>query len=432
MLCMLLGMAVALYPLASLLAAMALLFVLWIINKPIRLIYISLILSSISISEILNITISGLDATSIYKLLIIVLMISAMKVYGIETNYIYPLLALFILMVFSYTFSNLHPRLNQLDPLIAFTGLAAPFFILIVKFGKINSERLVKIILLLPIISVFIGSLLNLLGIHPFIIQEYSGAFRLQGSNIAPHLAMLAFLGITIGLVELKRKNKNKGYYFFIICVNFLILLSTGTRGPLVALSLIILVYIGDNIIGYLKGKVLLIIPLISFLSITIAIIISQWSNFITRTFNDFTPDSGVNISGREIAWRYFFESSKGFELFGRGLGSVLVANDGSLYAGFTVPHNEFIRFYFDGGIIGLLLFIGSISYVLIKLYIILPKHIKLYYLSLVLGLFVYSLVDNTLSTPQFIIPFCFYIIALKSIYSNRGINEIIEKESYN
>jgi len=429
---MLLGMAVALYPLVTLLAAMALLLVLWVINKPIRLIYGSLILSSISVSEILKVTISGLDATSIYKLLIIVLMIIALKVYGVETNYIYPLLALVILMVFSYTFSNLHPRLNQLDPLIAFTGLAAPFFILIVKFEKSISERLVKIILILPIISVVMGILFDLLGIHPFMIQEYSGAFRLQGSNIAAHLAMLAYLGFTIGLVELKRQNKNKGYYFFIICINFLILLSTGTRGPLIALSLIIIVYIADNIYGYLKGKVLLIIPLISFLSIIISIIISQWSNFITRTFNDFTPDSGVNISGREIAWKYFFENSKGYELFGQGLGSVLVANDGSLYAGFTVPHNEYIRFYFDGGIIGLLLFIGSFIYVLIKLYIILPKHIKLYYLSLVLGLLIYSMIDNTLSTPQFIIPICFYIIALKSIHSNRESIKTIEKEFYN
>lgn len=89
------------------------------------------------------------------------------------------------------------------------------------------------------------------------------------------------------------------------------------------------------------------------------------------------------------------------------------VANDGTLYKGFVVPHNEYIRFYFDGGYIGAILLMFSLLAVFILVYRALASPIKPYYLLFIAAFLIYSFSDNTLSTVQFIIPFCWYLNCL-------------------
>ncbi len=79
----------------------------------------------------------------------------------------------------------------------------------------------------------------------------------------------------------------------------------------------------------------------------------------------------------------------RGAEIFGQGLGASLVANDGSIYSGFIVPHNEYIRFYFDNGIVGLILMFGSLMFVLINFGVRLPKKVRIYYFSFILGFYI-------------------------------------------
>ena len=59
---------------------------------------------------------------------------------------------------------------------------------------------------------------------------------------------MLAFIGLCVSLIEIKRNSHKKFLFFSMAAINFLILLSTGTRGPLIACIFILLVFIADHI----------------------------------------------------------------------------------------------------------------------------------------------------------------------------------------
>ena len=431
LLSMLLGGIVSFFPILTFVCVSAILFLIWLICKPKRIPLFLLVLASVSMPIVFRYTILGFDADTLYKLMTILIILISIKKYGINLRSGLTLLALYILLIFTYILSDLHPRMDPLDPFISFLGLMSYFLILLVKWDEKMSNKIIQIIVFLPLISVSIGFILDIFGIHTLIYEEYFGGRRLQGANIAAHLAMLAFIGFCVSLIETKRNTEKKFFFFSMSVVNFFILLSTGTRGPLIACIFILLVLVADHIKDFFKGKIFIIFPLILFVVTIMMFIIVQWENIMQRTFNDNSGEIGINLSGREVAWQYFMSQSRGAELFGQGLGASLVANDGSLYSGFIVPHNEYIRFYFDNGFVGLILLFGSLLFVLINISNGLSKKVRIYYFSFILGFILYSFVDNTLSTIQFIVPFCFYLSALSSLHmknqTSKGKNSVFK-----
>lgn len=388
-----------------------------IIVKPASLPIIVLLISAITLDILFGFTVMGFDAGTIYKLMLLVVTLFFVMKYGLTLEYIWPLVALSLLLFLSYTAAELHPNLSPISPFIVFLGIGAPFSLLLVRWDKKLASYMIAVIPFLPLVSVAAGMGLELLGLHTLFHVEYLGAKRLQGANMGAHLAMLAFVGLCVGLIEVKRTGGQKNLYFALMGINFLIMFYTGTRGALIASSFIVIVFILDYVKDYAKGKLLALIPLLIFLAAMIAVIASQWQNILLRTFNEHSSEIGINLSGRDIAWKFFLAEAEGSEIFGNGLGASLVANDGSLFSGFTVPHNEYIRFYFDSGIIGAILFFSSLIYIILKIGKKLPLDIQVYYYSLILGVFLYSFVDNTLTTIHFVVPFCFYLAALGSIY---------------
>ncbi|WP_261807790.1 O-antigen ligase [Paenibacillus sp. N3.4] len=281
-----------------------------------------------------------------------------------------------------------------------------------IKWKRETAQRHIRIICLLPLISVGTGIILQLVHVYAFLNVEFTGAVRVQGANIAPHLAMLAFLGITIALIETKRNPASVKFYYATLAANFAVLIATGTRGPILAMLAMAAYYFYDMVKQYMQGKLMLIIPLVCSLTLIGAAVYVQWDNMTKRSFERETG-TGIDLSGRTEAWSYFLNDVKDSPLAGRGLGAVTVANDGSLYAGFVVPHNEYIRFYYDAGYIGCMLLFLSLLIVFVSIYKVVPRRIKVYYAAFILAFFMYSFSDNTLSTVQFIIPFCWYLNCL-------------------
>lgn len=378
-----------------------------------------LLLSAITLDFVFDLTIAGFDAGTLYKLSIILIIALSLKLYGATLQFAAPLIVLCIILIFTYTVADFHPRLGLLTPFISILGMGAPFLILLVKWDRKLAEIIILFITLLPSVSIAAGFILQYMGLHEVLQREYLGASRLQGANIAAHLAMLSFMGFCTSIMEIKRRADKKLLFFLMAAANFVIMFSTGTRGALVASVFIIAVFIFDYIKDYLKGKIFALIPLVLFVLTLIGVLITQWENILMRSFNAQSTDIGINISGRDIAWRFFISESKGSEIFGQGLGASLMANDGTLYQGFTVPHNEYIRFFFDTGIVGLILFFSALLYILIKVGSKLPTKMVVYYFSFILGFLVYTFVDNTLTTIHFIVPFLFFIAALNSLYEN-------------
>ena len=429
LLSMILGGIVSFFPILTLVFLSVILFVIWLFIKPKRIPLFLLTLSSVSMPIVFSYNILGFDTDTLYKLFAILIMLISIKCYGINLRNGLALLVLYILLMLTYTLSDIHPRMDTVDPIISFLGLLSYFLILVVKWEEKISNKIILILVFLPLISVCIGLILDIVGIHSVVYEEYFGGRRLQGANIAAHLAMLAFIGLCVSLIEIKRNSHKKFLLFSMAAINFVILLSTGTRGPLIACVFILLVFIADHIRDFVKGRILIIVPLILFVITIMFFLISQWDNIMLRTFNDNSGELGINLSGREVAWQYFISQARGAEIFGQGLGASLVANDGSIYSGFSVPHNEYIRFYFDNGIVGLILMFGSLMFVLINIGVRLQKKVRKYYFSFILGFLLYSFVDNTLSTIQFIVPFFFYLSAISSLHMNNQTSKLKKED---
>lgn len=151
---------------------------------------------------------------------------------------------------------------NDLDCRQGVRGTITALLFLLIQWKKDVAEKHIRLISLLPIISVVIGLGLQVLGLHSFTDVEFTGAVRVQGANIPPHLAMLSFLGIAVSLIEVKRKPRQAAFYYTVLALNFLILIATGTRGPILALLLMFAVYLFDIARQYLKGKVNYLLPL--------------------------------------------------------------------------------------------------------------------------------------------------------------------------
>jgi teichuronic acid biosynthesis protein TuaE len=413
---LLIGEMVIIEPVATLLTVTGIIVISFAILNPDKISYFILGSAAISINDILDIKFADFDILSLYKLALLMLTIPAILNYGIYRKLTGPILALALLLVTTQLYADKPIDLTTMAPVKAFIGLAIPFIFLIIRWPEKVAERHIRIVCLLPIISVLIGVVLQVTGVRPALVMIYTGAIRLQGANIAPHLAMLAFLGLYFAMMEMKRKAKGSGYYYVIAGVNFLILLTTGTRGPLLASGFLIAVYIFDQVRSFLRGKLVVLIPLVLFLCVLAVLLFTQMDNLKKRSVTS-NGDEVVNTSGRLEAWAYFLDRAKDSPWFGKGLGAVTVANDGTLYRGFVVPHNEYIRFFYDGGYIGAGIMFMSLIIVFIRIYGRLPKESRVYYLTLLLAFLQYSFTDNTLSTIQFTLPFCWYLNSLINIH---------------
>ena len=135
---------------------------------------------------------------------------------------------------------------------------------------------------------------------------------------------MLCFVSICVCLIQIKRGNQVVLYYLLTL-IHLVILVETGTRGPLIALIPIILIYLFDQFKGFIQGRVSAVIPLFLFVAAVAYMVIAQWDNYELR-------QESKGLSGRDIAWNYFIGKANEFPIFGRGLGSTLVANDGSIF----------------------------------------------------------------------------------------------------
>jgi teichuronic acid biosynthesis protein TuaE len=377
--------------------------------------YAICISSVISIQYIFPFTMMGMDLQSLYKIGILMLLLPAMIHYGIYRKMTMPIIGLFGILMITYLFSDRHPLLAMAEPIKNFIGLAAPFVFLLIRWKSSVAQNHIRIICFMPLISIAFGALFHMARIYPLFVTEFNGALRIQGANIPAHLAFLAFIAFLVSLIEIRRNPEKMTFYYIMTGLNFLILLLTGSRGPLVSAVLIVMVFFFDLISQFLGGRVNRIIPLFFIVVVLIASVFWQMDNFKKRSFER-SSDEVIDTSGRAEAWAFFLKGVKDSPWFGRGLGSVLVANDGSIYEGFVVPHNEYIRFYYDGGRVGAGLLFLSLLYVFRDVFIRLKSDLKPYFVAFIMGVLIYSITDNTLSTVQFTVPFCIYLCALRNL----------------
>jgi teichuronic acid biosynthesis protein TuaE len=347
----------------------------------------------------------GIETASIHKLIILVALIPFTLRYGFRQIVNAPILAFIVVLFLTFTVSDRHPNLSMLQPFKSFLGLTLGWYIFNLKWKPKNINKYIFSLSIMAVINLGFGVILKIAGVRPFYHYDFTGAFRLSGSSIAAHLAMLAYIGIQVSINEVPRGKKN---YLWLSLFNFAILVATGTRGATIGAIMLYIPYGYDQLKKILRGRTTPYFVLLLVAGVVIALY--GIPAVVTRTFGYIDISGQLNTSGRLSAWEFFFTEAMENPLFGRGLGAGTVANTGQVYAAFRVPHNEYIRLLIDGGIVGAVIVIFSFILVFRKIFRYIEPNTRHYLLFLYIGFAIYSFFDNTLSTTQFLLPFCWHL----------------------
>ena len=346
-------------------------------------------------------------AHNIQKILALIIPICMVIKFGLESGYIKHFTIYLATVFLCYIFSDQnYVDISPLTFLRAVLGFGILYVIMLVKNGT-YLRSLTTGLVLLPLLMVLISSTCHFL----FNISVTSGGNRYGAGISSAHFAFLTYFVILFLVYESLLK---KRVYLFFTAVTLMMMLLSGSRGPLLAALLPIALLIPFLKLRDIQRKIILTSPLIIIVGSKLILSMVERSKMTT-----FDSDGGLNLSGREYAWSYFLERIEGLNLFGGKLGSITKVTEGvreyNLYV-FTVPHNEFIRFYMELGIIGCTLFFLNIIFIMSKTYRISSSTTRKFLVTSFIGMFILTLFDNSLSTLQSSVPFA---LLLKYIHFN-------------
>jgi teichuronic acid biosynthesis protein TuaE len=366
----------------------------------------ALISVAISPQYLVQATVSGIELTTLHKLLVICGLVPYAVVRGFQQRALLPVLAHLLVLILTFIGASIHPNLDHVQPFKTLLTFCMGWFILGLKWRVAYANHFIAVLSSLALVSVAVGGALHVSGVREMVWFEYTGAIRLQGANIPPHLAMLAFLGVAVSLSQASR---GRGSYLWLGLANLAILVATGTRGALIAGAIVLARFVLDQFRNGSSGKWQAVARFFIMSCVAAMALYAYWPQLVARSSNNVT-EAGFNTSGRLVAWDYFLQQALVNPWFGRGLGAGTVANDGALNQAFHVPHNEYLRFFVDGGVIGTLVVL--IAYVVVARSILrsVDPQSRKRLQALFLAFGAYSFVDNTLATTQFIVPFFCYV----------------------
>jgi teichuronic acid biosynthesis protein TuaE len=280
-------------------------------------------------------------------------------------------------------------------------GSSIFYLILMINFKQSFEVVCKSYISFLPIMSIMSIILYVVIGYD--IVSDTNYRF---GAGIAnAHFAFLIYYAIIIFLFKTIIEDKLNVYFFGVL---ILLLLASGSRGPLVAILLPTLLIIPKFKVKKVALKLIYLLPFLATGLFFAAL------NIINRSESiEFDSTSSISLSGRDFAWEYFLNQIVGLNLFGGGFGSLATLTEGireyNLFL-FVAPHNEFIRYYMETGIIGLILCFSILMFVFLDMYKTSEKKVKKFLILCFPGFLLLTFFDNTLSTIQSLVPLAIFI----------------------
>lgn len=352
---------------------------------------------------------SPINIDFIIKILILITDIFALQKYGFrkKSNV---LIYLFILLLVGFIGAKFNDNYSIIDNILAYFSTFIGFLTLSINWTSDNINQILKKIAFIPIFSIIMGIILLPLNIVPFFTR--TGNIGLGGASMATNLSFFGVVGIISALTLYKRTNIEK--FRYLAYINLFIILLTLTRGGILAGIIVIL----PDALKWLKETFRY---KKKFILTFFIILISMYPLYkigaliIERSY----VNGEFSTSGRTDAWVYIINLIRN-KFYGNGLGCLKTLTDSALRS-FTAAHNEYVRIYFETGIIGLILY----GIMLIKNFksIIKTNIIKKSYLiCFILSFFVYSITDNTITNFRFWIPYVFIMALIGSGKNEKNI----------
>ncbi len=294
--------------------------------------------------------------TALVKLTGLALLAVCILRYGWRTDIFNPGWA-FVFMFMTGLAHGLWPTLTVSDSLRSLIGGFAPFAFSFSRLSRPWCRAIIQATIWVAPVIVGLGVPLALAGVRP-LLTDADGVLRLEGSTHPAFLAGFAMAGVYAALIELYRDGRNINLAS--VALNFVILLATGARAPLlctVLVTSIAFVALRSDAFG-ISRRVLPI--LLGALLLPLMAALATGSSSL-RLLNVLSSEAG-DLSGRDVIWPYFEDAWDASPWFGWGVGAgKVVVDPDSLTAhllGTTAAHDEYLRIGVDGGYIGLALLI--------------------------------------------------------------------------
>lgn len=334
----------------------------------------------------------GIDVNFIIKILFFVSALWNFCKYGIRKDNIKLFGYSIGILMFSQILASYTINYSLIVAVQAMMSIIIGIILVSVEFKADDRIFLLKVISGLPYFSIIFG-------MYSFRSLAFGG--RYSAGTTPTNLAFLCAVSV-VSLVSLYNRMKRNRYIILAI-FSFVICFFTLTRGGILFCTIILLPCFADFIKKLKKSQ---FVALSICLIVIIVAIINNWQQLIQRMYTD---TGEINSSGRLAAWNYILSLNKKIWV-GEGFGKLFTLTFRGRYIDhFNAAHNEFVRFYYEAGILGcVLLLIMFIK--IFKNYINGNALNKTQTIMIIIAFIIYSLVDNTISNYVFFIPFMLYL----------------------
>lgn len=257
----------------------------------------------------------------------------------------------------------------------------------------------------LPICVVGFGVLLQWAGIYTVFKVDFLSNLRLQGATIAAYLGAIALPATVVAAREASESGRWK--WIPLAGINLTILVLTGARMPL-AVALLCSVA-GVSFTYFKRGKGGTIVGGAALcLAMGIPFILTGGAGL--GRFAEFQGGADYT-SGRVQLWELLTRDPLLSHPFGHGIGAATrFLRDANLKIGTIAPHNEYIRFYYDLGLIGVIVIFSSFILMFRSRVLVVRSTARSYSSGVwvswyTFGIFVFSLTDNVFTmSPSFVL----------------------------
>ena len=323
----------------------------------------------------------------LHRTLLVVALIANAMHFGLRKSINWPIVALIVVLGLNLLFGELHRELTADFMLTSLTLLALPFAVSHVMLDPEFRRSYASVIALTPLLSVMIGALLQLAGIHTMFANLHD---RLEGATgNAAVFAMLAFAGFAVALHEAVREERLGAVA--LVSVNLALVMLSGTRMAILASAVLLIAYVtaSEQLPERLRRNRIVVLLALFLVGAIVALYVPT---LYDRMFEGL---------GRSDVWQYFYGEFLLSPFFGRGIGSGFLTEvewPGHLERPYLpVPHNEYLHLLVIGGVLGLIVcLVGMVVWYWALVQAASPRD-RQFLVALVPALVVYAMTDNIL-----------------------------------